>query len=142
MQRRIVERPTTAFTLSLVGLALQMVSAILFAYMVLYGFGNGFWGPGMMVGSWMMGVSWSMVSGWWLLSILSVVVVALGVFGVSWINTSDLDRVRTGSILVLIASVIAFPTMFGLVAGSLLMFVGAILGLTWQPLPPKSGVQA
>lgn len=54
-------------------------------------------------------------------------------------NTADLSRVRTGSTLVLVASIIAFPTMFGFILGSLLMLVGSILGLIWQPVATKVG---
>lgn len=62
-----------------------------------------------------------------------VVVMILGVLGVIWMNSINLSRVRAGSIMVLIASLIAFPTMFGFMIGSLLMLIGSTLGLTWQP---------
>lgn len=141
MTRTVEEKPAAAFTLSLVGLILQVVGALFFTSMMFYGWG-GFWGPGMMMGPWgmMMGGPWSAGFGWWpLASVLSVAVVALGVIGTLWINTAELGRVRTGSTLVLVASIIAFPTMFGFVVGSLLMLVGAILGLTWQPVTAKTG---
>lgn len=110
--------------------------------MIFYGWGGGFWGPGMMMGPWMMiGGPWSAGFGRWPLPlVLSIAVVALGVMGTLWINTAELGRVRTGSTLVLAASIIAFPAMFGFVVGSLLMLVGAILGLTWQPVTTKTGV--
>ncbi len=86
-----------------------------------------------MMGPWMMWGIWP--AGFWatILTVFVAVVIFLGVFGILWINTSDLDKIRTGSTLVLVASVIAFPTMFGFMIGSLLMFIGGILGLTWQP---------
>jgi hypothetical protein len=34
---------------------------------------------------------------------------------------------------VLIISIVAFPTMWGFMIGSLLMFISSILGLTWTP---------
>ncbi len=68
-----------------------------------------------------------------LIVVLAGIEITLGVLGVLWMNTTNLNRVRTGSVLVLIASIIAFPTMFGFMIGSLLMLIGSILGLTWQP---------
>ena len=121
---------------------LQVVGALFFTSMIFYGWGGGFWGPGMMMGPWMMiGGPWSAGFGRWPLPlVLSIAVAALGVMGTLWINTAELGRVRTGSTLVLAASIIAFPAMFGFVVGSLLMLVGAILGLTWQPVTTKTGV--
>ena len=135
----VEEKPIAAFTLSLIGLALQAVGAILFAYVVFYGWGSGFWGPGMTMGPWMMmGGPWfGGALGSPLSSLFAVAVIALGVLGVFWMNASELSRVRTGSTLVLVASIIAFPTMFGFMIGSLLMLIGGILGLTWQPLTAK-----
>ncbi len=137
----VEERPIAAFALSLIGLALQAVGAIFLSYAVYYGWGFGPWGPGMMMGPWMMmGGPWSAGLLWSLLSaVLTAIVIALGVLGVHWMNTADLSRVRTGSTLVLVASVIAFPTMFGFMLGSLLMLIGGILGLTWQPLVARVG---
>lgn len=136
----VEEKPVAAFALSLVGLILQAFGALFFTTMMLYGWGSSFWGPGMMMGPWMMvGAPWSAGFGWWsFAAVLSVVVVALGLMGILWINTGEPKRVQTGSILVLVASIIAFPTMFGFIIGSLLMLVGAILGLTWQPPTAKT----
>jgi len=63
----------------------------------------------------------------------AVAIVALGFYGALLMNSSSLARVRMGSTLVLIASIIAFPTMWGFLIGSLLMFVSSLLGLTWVP---------
>lgn len=99
-------------------------------------YSNGYFWNGMM-GPWMMfGGPWisGFYSNWFpFFAILAGVVIVLGLFGVLWMNTTFLSRVRTGSILVLIAAVIAFPTMFGFMIGSLLMLIGSVLGLTWQP---------
>ncbi len=123
--------PTIALTLSLVGLVLQVFGALFSSYVVLY-WPGGYWWSGMM-GPWMMG-SW-MAGFWWPICVaLAAIIIALGVVGVIWMNSRRLSRVRSGSILVLVASVIAFPTMFGFIIGSILMFVGGILGLMWQPV--------
>ncbi len=45
---------------------------------------------------------------------------------------------RTGSVLVLVASILAIPTAWGFFVGSLMMIIGSILGLTWTPLVAKT----
>ncbi len=138
----VEEKPVAAFTLSLIGLALQAVGVIFFTYTLFYGWG-GSWGPGMMMGPWMMGGPWSSgFLGSAFSSVFAVVVIALGVSGVLWMNNADLSRVRTGSTLVLVASIIAFPTMFGFMLGSLLMLIGGVLGLTWRPSVTGAGGRA
>ena len=139
----VEEKPIAAFTLSIIGLALQVVGGMFSTYGMFYGWGFGPGGPGMM-GPWMMmGGPWSAGFLWSPFSaVFTVVVIALGVMGVLWMNTTGVSRVRTGSALVLIASMIAFPTMFGFMLGSLLMLIGGILGLAWQPVAAKVDVGA
>ena len=134
------EKPVAAYTLSLVGLAFQVIAGVFFAYAISYWQPEGFGGYGMM-GPWMM------FAGPWAFGFISfpfyIVIAAielsLGLLGILWMNNTDLSKVRTGSVLVLVASVIAFPTMFGFMIGSLLMLVGSILGLTWQPRLIQAG---
>ncbi|MDG7008278.1 MAG: hypothetical protein JRN06_08530 [Nitrososphaerota archaeon] len=134
----VEEKPVAAFTLSLVGLVLQGLGAAFFAYGSLY------WRDGSTIGYPMMG-PWTLFGGPWFggffwspfFALLAAVVIALGVLGVIWMNGTNVSKVRTGSVLVLVASIIAFPTMFGFMIGSLLMLIGSILGLVWQPA--KSG---
>ncbi len=135
------DKPVAAFTLSFVGLALQVIGVLFFAYWMFGAWSTGFWWwRGMMMSPWMMVGYWPIGFGWLLLATaLSVVVIGLGVAGVLWMKSAELSRVRTGSTLVLVASIIAFPTGFGFIIGSLLMFIGGILGLTWQPLATKAG---
>ncbi len=129
-------KPTAAFTLTAVGLGFQAVGGLLMIYFVSYHpfyygqFGFGTMGPWMMFGG-----PWAAGYSYWFpfLAIFAAAEVALAVLGVMWMNTIILGKVRTGSVLVLVASIIAFPTMFGFMIGSLLMFVGSILGLTWEP---------
>ncbi len=133
----VEDRPVGAFTLALIGLVLQMLAAVFLASAMFYGWTSGSWGPGMM-GPWMMVGAWSAGFFWFpLLVALTAMVIGLGLLGALWMNTSDLSRLRTGSTLVLVASVIASPTMFGFMVGSLLMLIGGILGLTWQPATPR-----
>lgn len=127
------ERPVAAFTLSLVGVALQMVAGAFVTSMMFF---TPFPGPWMMW-TWMSGsFTWSY--GWTILwAGLAIIMTTLGILGALWMNSSDLYRVHTGSTLVLIAAVLAFPTMWGFMIGSLLMFIGSILGLTWQPMEKR-----
>jgi hypothetical protein len=70
--------------------------------------------------------------------------VIFGVLGLVWgiltlvgaimINSGDRNKVRTGSILVLIFSIISWVgALGGFFIGFLLGLIGAILGLTWKP---------
>jgi hypothetical protein len=82
------------------------------------------------IGSWMVRLPWQLTSLWQLLVIpLLVISIALSLIGLYIMNRSNLRKVRTGSALVLLASVIAFPTMFDLLFGPFIVFVGSILGL-------------
>jgi len=40
---------------------------------------------------------------------------------------------EAGGVLALLVSILALPTIWGFMIGSLLMFVGSILALTWRP---------
>jgi len=63
----------------------------------------------------------------WLM--LSVAVLAVGGIGLSIAKSQDPGRARTGYALLLIYSIIAFPIFWGFVIGSILSFVGGIVGL-------------
>jgi len=130
----VEEKPTAAFTLSLIGLALQVVGAIFVTSALMYMRGAYSWGWSGMMMPWMMMGWWSVTPFWYYgVAVLTAIVIVLGAVGTLWMNTTDLSRVRDGAALVLIASIISFPTMFGFVIGSLLMFIGSLLGLTWRP---------
>lgn len=139
MQNAGTERPTAAFTLSAVGLAFQVLAATFVSVMAasMVGFFGGMWQ--MMrytpMGSWMppfglLASAWVIVAG---------VSIGLAIWGLLLLNNPSVERVRTGSILMLIAAVLAFPTGWGFVVGSLLMLIGGILGLTWRPTGPQTG---
>ncbi|HYY91047.1 MAG TPA: hypothetical protein VE955_03590 [Candidatus Dormibacteraeota bacterium] len=48
-------------------------------------------------------------------------------------SSSRLENIRVGSVLVLVAAVLAFPSAFSFVVGSLLLIVGGILGFGLRP---------
>lgn len=129
----VEEKPVAAFTLSLIGLSLQMAAVILLVTSLVFWQSIFFRGVGMMMPS-MMWVYWPPALFWSALTaLITGLVLGFGVLGVILMNTTDAERVKVGATLVLVASIIAFPTMFGFLIGSLLMFIGGILGLTWRP---------
>ncbi|MDV3293128.1 MAG: hypothetical protein LYZ70_02550 [Nitrososphaerales archaeon] len=119
----------TAFWLSLAGFVIQGVAAVMVVTMFSFfsGFGGmmGYYG-GMMGGY--CGTGWYGLAGVWL--VVEAVALVLGVLGLVWMNSSSLGKVRNGSMLLLVVAVVAFPTMWGFWVGSILMFVGAVMGLT------------
>ncbi len=152
MQDRFAERPTAAFTLSLVGVVVQVVAALVIgaaAAGMFEAFGRtsrmmvGMMGSYYGGGSGMMG-SYSpwMMFGWgafaWVWVPILAATLGIAVAGVFMMNRSDVNSVRTGSVLVLVASLPAFPTAWGFFAGSLLMLIGSIIGLTWTPAASKT----
>jgi hypothetical protein len=140
----MVDRPSVPFGLSLTGLLISAVAALIIglAWSGMFGtFGGGgyygmmggyYGGTGMMNGYSPWGMSgWGAYTWIWVpFIIVSIAVAALGVF---MMNSSRLGDVRIGSVLVLVAAVLAFPTAFGFVVGSLLLIVGGVLGLIWMP---------
>jgi len=136
------DRPVAAYTLALVGAALQGVAALFIIYMIaFYSTPAPTWReiipermmPWMM-GHWMTGYPFTLHPVWAIIWVISAIAVtALGIYGAVLMNTTNVGRVRMGATLVLVASIIALPTMWGFMIGSLLMFVGSLLGLTWTP---------
>jgi len=117
-----------AFWLSLAGVVIQALAGVVIATMfsAFSGFA-GMMGPyGMMGGFY--GGSWQWMTGAWLF--VGAIALALGVLGLLWMNSSRIGNVRNGSILVLVAAIMTFPMVWGFGVGSILMIVGAILGLT------------
>jgi hypothetical protein len=118
------EKPTAAFALSLVGAIFIIIGGIV--YMALFS---------------ILGGLMSFIPG---LEGLGDIFVIVGILGLIWgilvlvgaimINSGEPSKVRTGSILVLIFSIISwFGAAGGFLIGFLLGLIGAILGLTWKP---------
>lgn len=79
--------------------------------------------PGMMggYGGWY-GLTW-----WWIL--LGAIALAIGIVGVGFMSSARARNARNGAVLVLVAAILAFPVMWGFWIGSILMFIGALMGL-------------
>ncbi|MGC8557946.1 MAG: hypothetical protein ACP5NC_03005 [Nitrososphaeria archaeon] len=65
---------------------------------------------------------------------MGLILILVGVIGIHFMNSGERGRVSIGGLLLIVASVFAFPTMFGFFIGSFLMFVGGILAIVWAPV--------
>lgn len=124
-----------AFWLSLFGLLIQGIAAIV--VIAMYPFSPPF-SPGFdrMTNYYLMSNDYYMMgaynaTGWYWLAALIVVpiVLVIGIVGVIRMNSSSANKVRGGSLLVIVAAIAAFPLMWGFWIGSILMFIGGIIGL-------------
>jgi hypothetical protein len=126
----------TAAALALAGVALQAVAFVFVGAML----AAGWWWPAW--GHMGFAIPWTGFWPYWglLWLVAGAAVLAVGALGVVWMYDVRPERVHVGAVLVLLAAVLAFPTMWGFMVGSLLMFVAAILGLTWTPYPTYATV--
>ncbi len=121
-----------AFGFSLAGLAIQAMGAVMLV--AFHGmFAGGFDGMFGMMGYY--GNMMGNFAGWWyawgaVWVLAAVASLGIGFLGVVLMNSGRVGRLRSGALIVLVAAVTAFPTMWGFGLGSVLMFVGAVLGLT------------
>jgi hypothetical protein len=115
----MADKPTAAFALSLVGGIFIIIGGILY---VAAASAIGFLG---------FGLGASVLAG---LGVFGLICGILTILGAVWINSGEKDKVRNGSILVLIFSILSWIGSFGgFFIGFLLGLIGAILGLTWKP---------
>ena len=110
----MADAPTAAFALSLIGGILILLGGIVVAAI---GGAFAFFGAGFVI---VVGV-WGIICG------------LICILGATWINSGERDKVRTGSILVLIFSILGLFGGSGFFIGFLLALIGSILGLTWHP---------
>ncbi|MBO3754174.1 MAG: hypothetical protein FGF53_04765 [Candidatus Brockarchaeota archaeon] len=127
----MAEKPTAAFILSLIGAALIILNALILAFFTtLVGVALGVSGRALGVFLPRLG---SLV---FLLGIGGLVIGVIVLAGAFMINSEDKSRVTTGSLIVLVFSIISFFIGGGFIIGLLLCVVGSILGLTWKPSAP------
>jgi hypothetical protein len=120
---QVVEKPGSAYGLSLVGGIFILLGGIVtLVFDVILGVGLSLFGLGG----------------------IGIVSIALGVLGLVWgilvlvgaemMNSGDVGKVRTGSTLVLIFSILSwFGSIGGFVVGFILGLIGSIMGLAWHP---------
>ena len=121
----MAEKPTAAFVLSLIGGILILLGGIFGAIIGIIG-----------------GAAMSIIPGFgWLsgliiaLGILGLIFGIIVILGAVMINSGERGKVRTGSILVLIFSILSLFVggTGGFIIGFILSLIGSILGLTWKP---------
>ena len=120
------QKPTTAFVLSLIGGIIYLLIGVIVAAVssVLGGMAGMTGFPGIGMGVAIIG-SVGLISG-----IVMIV-------GAAMLYSPETGRVRTGSVLVLIFTIVgALFTFGGIIVGFILALIGSILGLTWKPSVP------
>lgn len=123
------EKPTAAFVLSLIAGVLILLGGIIGAIIGIIG--------GAVIGlipgfGWLGGLI--AISGF-----LGLIFGVIVIVGAVMINSGNPDKVKSGSIIVLVFSILSLFTCGtgGFVIGFILGLVGGILGLTWKP-PEKA----
>lgn len=119
------EKPTAAYVLSVIGGVLILLSGL--AVAVVFGIlgavvsiipGAGGIGGGAMI----------------LFGLLGLIFGILVIVGAVMMNSGVQSKVKTGSIIVLVFSILSLPTVGGgFFIGFILGLIGSILGLTWKP---------
>jgi hypothetical protein len=117
------EKPTAAFALSLIGAIFIILGGLVYVALgawlgsAIDFIGLGGWGYSLMIFG-VLGLVWGILT----------------LIGAIMINSGEPSKVKTGSILVLIFSIISWVgALGGFFIGFLLGLIGAILGLTWKP---------
>lgn len=73
---------------------------------------------------------------------LAVLFVLLAFVGAYWLYSGQKTRVTYGGVLTLLVAILAVPTGWGLIVGSLMGFIAGILGLVWEPPIPSRAIRA
>ena len=119
------EKPTAAFVLSLIAGVLILLGGIFGAIAGIIG--------GAMIGV-IPGLGWlgGLIV---ILGFLGLIFGIIVIVGAVMINSGERDRVKTGSIVVLIFSILSLFVggTGGFIIGFILGLIGGILGLTWKP---------
>jgi len=124
------ERPTAAFVLSLIGGIFILIGSLVSSILV------GIIGGAMMLIPFLEGFGALII----LIAVIGIIFGILIIIGALMINSGDPSRVRTGSILVLILSILSLFTGGGFIIGFILALIGSILGLVWKPSEQRGGL--
>lgn len=115
------EKPTAAFVVSLIGGILILIAGL--GYAALGAICGG------LVGMFAPAVGAAV----FLYMALGAICGILVIIGAIMINKAEPDKVKMGSILVLVFSIISIVSGGGFFIGMLLGIIGGILGLIWKP---------
>jgi len=124
------ERPTAAFVLSLIGGILILIGSLISSILA------GLFGGLLMIAPFLGGLGALVI----FIAVLGVIFGIIVIIGAVMINSGDPSRVRTGSIVVLIFSILSLFTGGGFIIGFILALVGSILGLVWKPSEQRGGL--
>ncbi len=118
------EKPTAAFVLSLIGGILILLSGLAVALVF------GIIGAGVSMVPGMAPLGGAIA----LMGALGLIFGILVIVGAVMINSGVQSKVKTGSIVVLVFSILSLFTVGGgFLIGFILGLIGSILGLTWKP---------
>ncbi|HEV2225247.1 MAG TPA: hypothetical protein VGR56_00420 [Nitrososphaerales archaeon] len=125
----MAEKPTAAFVLSLIGGIIYLLVGIIVAAAAAF--------IGSIVGLAGYGVGGLAVASVGAIGLVSGILMLVGAV---MMNSSNKSKVRTGSVLVLLFTLIgALFTLGGFLIGFILGLIGSIMGLVWKPseaMPP------
>ncbi|MDA4126068.1 MAG: zinc ribbon domain-containing protein [Thaumarchaeota archaeon] len=126
----MADRPTAAFVLSLIGGIITLILGSIAGA----GFAAGLFGLGTASLSVAIGAAIIFL-------VVGLICGILIIVGAVLQYSEDKSRVRTGSIVVLVFTLVGIPfTFFGLIIGGIMSIIGAVLGFTWKPstmvMPP------
>jgi hypothetical protein len=129
----MTEMPTSAFACSLIGGIITLISSLLSINSWFFMYSNA--GTTFTYTLWYFIGSTDFTAAEAL--VLFVIGVACGIliiFGAVLQHSGQKSKVKNGSIIVLIASIVGVPsTYFGMLIGGILSITGAYIGLTWKP---------
>ena len=118
--------------LGLIGAIFHLIGGLAFIFVgtLFAGFGLGGFPPDtpLVIPGGFAGIGFALIAA-------AVIFIILAFLGAFWMYSGDKTRTTYGGVLTLIVAIIALPTLWGLFIGSLLGFIGAILGLVWSPTP-------
>ena len=114
------ERPRVAFTLTLIGGILMLISAILVALLTT-------------IMAWALFLVIGPLGGLAVIAgIVYLILAILTIVAAAKVTSGDSDKVRTWSIVALVIAVISLVIGCGFIIGPVLVIIGSILGLTWS----------
>jgi hypothetical protein len=120
---RAIEKPTAAYALSLIGGILILIGGIGHAFL------------GAICGSLVSMIPGAESAGGVIFLYMSLGLICgiIVIIGAVMINKAEPAKVKTGSVLVLVFSIISIISGGGFYIGTILGIVGGILGLVWKP---------
>ncbi len=129
--RSVLKVAPLSVWLSMIGLVMQGISGV-----VLYTGGPAFASvlPGILTPGWILNEEpWNLSSdGFWLslimLSAYTACIFIVGLLGVRWLVSHDLNKIRNGVATVIASALLAWTTGWGLLFGSALMLAGGTVG--------------